>query len=903
MLSRLIFSLVLVLMFASFAEPAPAQGLRNSAPLNTGVDVYDNSPRNQLMRKNGFVVHVKSDGDSEDPAPNGTVDAEVITVTTLRGNANFPNLEELLRFGGTIELSLNIGEKGSSNHTIVSDTEAPAGIVDDPNTNFNEVNLASQKAISDAVLAQFKHRLVISEIMWGLDGSDDSKQWIEIYNNGDALKGRDDLRLRFYFNRRVNNLGKTYTQEYDNGFTEERLVIDMVSLINRFGSRWDPPGSSGRTIASEDGRHPVENLVSMYRKTDILFGWRYKDNAAFGDGSEADSWEASVGRTNMDGPFVGTPGTVHKPYVGTAFRYDKTPASIPAEGVIINEFRNDTSAANIDWVELHNNTDTDISIRGWQLRVFGERKLNGGIYIGSPIGAQFPDENLAKIPAGGYLLIVNRHPSETPLAGGIDITNSDDFPHGATHQFYVDSRLNLPNTGKYLLYLRKRDSSSDSFADKIVDFAGNRRTSWGSTDLAPLVGWEAPSGENLDPIFQGTLASSSKSYGRDAQKSRTDYRLHQEDWKEFGSESGGLGYDPGVDLAIAPGTPGYPNDAVKGNIADVTGSVVISEIMYDAGPRARLVQWIELYNTSMTTAANLDGWKLELRNGGEGDVSSVDAAFTFDAAKRNTVILPNQTLLLVSDRSSASDVPNNRVYNLYRNHRDALGLKNRGSTLLSTEGFYLKLTDKDGKFVDEAGNVMLDGPRRILQWTLPEVNGDKRYSILRQFGNRQFDGNADAADPGTMQSAWRAAQSALTYYGHRDDVGSPGHRVGSALPVSLSSFHPVRDKGTGAVVITWTTESELNNAGFNILRSETKNGAFQVINVKGIIAGHGTTSEKHVYTYTDTTAKPNVVYYYQIEDVSLDGKRTTLATTHLREDVSAGGKLTTRWSELKSFGK
>jgi len=71
----------------------------------------------------------------------------------------------------------------------------------------------------------------------------------------------------------------------------------------------------------------------------------------------------------------------------------------------------------------------------------------------------------------------------------------------------------------------------------------------------------------------------------------------------------------------------------------------------------------------------------------------------------------------------------------------------------------------------------------------------------------------------------------------------------------------------------------LNNAGFNILRSETKDGEFQVINAKGIIAGHGTTSEKHVYTYTDTTAKLNVVSYYQIEDVSLNGDRTTLRTT------------------------
>ena len=40
-----------------------------------------------------------------------------------------------------------------------------------------------------------------------------------------------------------------------------------------------------------------------------------------------------------------------------------------------------------------------------------------------------------------------------------------------------------------------------------------------------------------------------------------------------------------------------------------------------------------------------------------------------------------------------------------------------------------------------------------------------------------------------------------------------------------------------------------------------------------MVPGAGTTSEKQFYTYQDTTAQPNVVYYYQIEDVSLDGNR------------------------------
>ncbi len=116
------------------------------------------------------------------------------------------------------------------------------------------------------------------------------------------------------------------------------------------------------------------------------------------------------------------------------------------------------------------------------------------------------------------------------------------------------------------------------------------------------------------------------------------------------------------------------------------------------------------------------------------------------------------------------------------------------------------------------------------------------------------------------------------------------------LPVTLSHFRAERtDAG---VLLKWTTESELNNAGFYILRSETKDGEFKVVNAT-MIQGAGTTGERNEYTWTDTTAKPNKVYYYQIEDVSHAGVRKQLATVRLRGHVSASGKFTTRWADFK----
>ena len=121
--------------------------------------------------------------------------------------------------------------------------------------------------------------------------------------------------------------------------------------------------------------------------------------------------------------------------------------------------------------------------------------------------------------------------------------------------------------------------------------------------------------------------------------------------------------------------------------------------------------------------------------------------------------------------------------------------------------------------------------------------------------------------------------------------------IEEALPVSLSSFKA--EQTTAGVLLKWTTESEVDNAGFYIYRSETKNGEFKVVNPT-MIQGAGTTGERNEYTWTDTTAKPNTVYYYRIEDVSHAGDREQLATVRLRGLVSASGKLTTRWADLKA---
>jgi hypothetical protein len=92
-------------------------------------------------------------------------------------------------------------------------------------------------------------------------------------------------------------------------------------------------------------------------------------------------------------------------------------------------------------------------------------------------------------------------------------------------------------------------------------------------------------------------------------------------------------------------------------------------------------------------------------------------------------------------------------------------------------------------------------------------------------------------------------------------------------PALAAAQQPVPAAVSGTVVVEWTTESEVNLAGFNIYRSEIPDGAYVKLNDTLIPASPDPIAGGS-YTYTDTTVEPGVTYYYQLEDVELDGKAT-----------------------------
>jgi hypothetical protein len=86
----------------------------------------------------------------------------------------------------------------------------------------------------------------------------------------------------------------------------------------------------------------------------------------------------------------------------------------------------------------------------------------------------------------------------------------------------------------------------------------------------------------------------------------------------------------------------------------------------------------------------------------------------------------------------------------------------------------------------------------------------------------------------------------------------------TVVPVELSAF--AANVVGGAVVLNWTTESELNNQGFEVER-RTVEGQFVTI---GSVQGNGTTTERKQYSYTDAGVETGN-YYYRLKQIDFGG--------------------------------
>ncbi len=102
----------------------------------------------------------------------------------------------------------------------------------------------------------------------------------------------------------------------------------------------------------------------------------------------------------------------------------------------------------------------------------------------------------------------------------------------------------------------------------------------------------------------------------------------------------------------------------------------------------------------------------------------------------------------------------------------------------------------------------------------------------------------------------RLMQNALAYVAGAD----------APLPVELSAFSG--SAARGAISLSWTTATELNNAGFSVLRDGVEIASFRS---SVALRGHGTSSSANRYGYTDARVVTGRAYSYTLRSVDASG--------------------------------
>jgi len=195
------------------------------------------------------------------------------------------------------------------------------------------------------------------------------------------------------------------------------------------------------------------------------------------------------------------------------------------------------------------------------------------------------------------------------------------------------------------------------------------------------------------------------------------------------------------------------------------------------------------------------------------------------------------------------------------------------------------ITVTEGDLIDDT-----IGPFDLYLITTIKNNTKSRVSIMAEYqqeGNPDLGGEVPTGPPAQLlhvkieiadpsKTAGLSFQESLMtgaqFQSDNDTIYSPvlaGNADNASLPVELSSFTAI-DTAAG-VELEWTTQTEVNNIGFYIYRSETKDGEYSRI-TKKMIEGAGSSAMPNTYSYIDYSVDSNVdTYFYYLEDVDIAG--------------------------------
>jgi len=186
--------------------------------------------------------------------------------------------------------------------------------------------------------------------------------------------------------------------------------------------------------------------------------------------------------------------------------------------------------------------------------------------------------------------------------------------------------------------------------------------------------------------------------------------------------------------------------------------------------------------------------------------------------------------------------------------------------------------------VDESGTVSADIVIDISDATgnSVTVGTASNYKLLYRSGT--------SGDFSTGASGASVSGDAITFtsYSLADGYYAMGGTGDASLPVELTSFSA--NPKTGAVELSWVTESEIDNLGFLVDRSRDPISGFTTIADYRFVPelqGQGSVTYRTDYSYTDTEAISGTKYYYVLSDVTGNPEHGEPVTRHTDKMVNA----------------
>mgnify|MGYP000889268646 CR=1 FL=1 len=140
-------------------------------------------------------------------------------------------------------------------------------------------------------------------------------------------------------------------------------------------------------------------------------------------------------------------------------------------------------------------------------------------------------------------------------------------------------------------------------------------------------------------------------------------------------------------------------------------------------------------------------------------------------------------------------------------------------------------------------------------------------------------GTTTPGEPGTLDLVFTATAPAITGRYAASAIATAGNMdvgpltvtfdVDLPTAVTLADFAAIPQNN--AVLVTWETAAELDNAGFNLYRSTAADGPYTLLNGALIPPQFPGEVIGGVYEWLDTDVQPGVVYYYKLEDIDVKG--------------------------------